>query len=111
MDIDKYRDGILHLCKQKTKKNELGQIIPIENDLDIVYSRFFKKKRVSNTDKEIAFQNDYNIDFVASIPIDYLEFDSTYLVLIKDNLYEIKNIYEDYDKRTADIVLGKRSKN
>ena len=45
-------------------------------------------------------------DFVACIPIDYLEFDF-HLFSFEDNLYEIKNIYEDYDKRTADIVLEK----
>jgi len=109
MEIDNYKDGILHICKQKTEKNELGQVIPIENDLDILSSRFFKKKRASNTDKEIAFQNDYTVDFVASIPIDYLEFDSTNIVLIQDVLYEIKNIYKNYENRTADIVLGRKN--
>ena len=104
--ISNLNDGILHICEQKRKKNKIGQLT--EDNLAVLYSRFFQKKRISNNDKEIARQESYSVDMAVRIPIDYIEVKATHLVLIKDILYEIRNIYMNYEKRHIDLVLGRK---
>lgn len=104
--INNFKDGILHICEFKKKKNEIGQLT--EESLNILYSRFFQKRRISNNDKRMAFEENYTVDLAVRIPLDYIELKATHLVLIRSVLYEIRNIYEDFEKRHIDLVLGRK---
>lgn len=104
--ISDLKDGILHICELTKKKNERGQLT--DDRLDILYSRFFQKKRISNNDKKMALEENYSVDMAVRIPLDYIEVKATHLVLLKHVLYEIRNIYENFEKRHIDLVLGRK---
>jgi len=104
--INNLKDGILHFIEFKKKKNEIGQLT--EGSLNILCSRFFQKRRISNNDKRMAFEEGYTVDLAVRIPLDYIEVKATHLVLIRSVLYEIRNIYENFEKRHIDLVLGRK---
>lgn len=102
--ISDYKDGLLKIVTTKQKQNEYGQML---DDIDeIISSAFYRKKRCSNSDKEMAKKNGYTVDFVVSFDNRFIAVKPTNKILIGEKLYEIKNSYEDFESGTIDLVLG-----
>ena len=104
--INDFKNGVLHICELKIKKNKIGQLE--SDEINLLHSSFFQKRRVSNYDKELGFERSYSVDISVRIPLSFFKIKATQLILIDSVFFEIRNIYENFVDQYIDLVLGER---